>query len=156
MDDTELQARKRLLDAAKAYHGTPYHHRAMLKGVGVDCGTFLICAATDAGLVPPIEVPVYSEQFNLHRSEDWYWQILMKHCVEVPMPPLPGDFVIWQFGRCFSHAALVIDWPRVLHACIRDRVRYDDAHAAQWLRFVGESAPGNKPRPMKLASFWGR
>jgi hypothetical protein len=32
--------------------------------------------------------------------------------------PLPGDIALFQFGRCVSHGALVIEWPLVLHAYI--------------------------------------
>jgi len=29
---------------------------------------------------------------------------------------LPGDFVIYRFGRCFAHGAIVLEWPTVIHA----------------------------------------
>ncbi|MFX8708340.1 hypothetical protein ABTM42_21205, partial [Acinetobacter baumannii] len=31
----------------------------------------------------------------------------------------PGDLVIWRFGRTYSHSAIIIDAPVVLHAVIR-------------------------------------
>jgi cell wall-associated NlpC family hydrolase len=155
MDDKEIIERARFIDAAKSYLGTPYHHRAFLKGVGVDCATLLICAGADAGLIEPFEPPLYAQQFNLHHSDEVYLDIVTKICHEVQEPALPGDIALWRFGRCFSHAAIVIAWPTVLHAVARTSVRTDDALRAQWLRYIGEEA-GNHIRPMRLFSFWKR
>jgi cell wall-associated NlpC family hydrolase len=30
--------------------------------------------------------------------------------------PQPGDVALFRFGRCFSHGAIVVDWPVVIHA----------------------------------------
>lgn len=38
-----------LVDAARSYIGTPFHHQGRAKGVGVDCVGLVVCAARDAG-----------------------------------------------------------------------------------------------------------
>lgn len=38
-----------LVDAARCYVGTPFHHQGRLLNVGVDCAGLLICSARDAG-----------------------------------------------------------------------------------------------------------
>ena len=30
----------------------------------------------------------------------------------------PGDFVIYKFDRCFTHGAIVIEWPLIVHAVV--------------------------------------
>ena len=30
--------------------------------------------------------------------------------------PLPGDVIVYRYGRCVSHGALVVAWPQIIHA----------------------------------------
>lgn len=39
-----------LVEAARSYIGTPFHHQARAKGVGIDCVGLVVCAARDAGM----------------------------------------------------------------------------------------------------------
>ena len=41
----------RLAESALLWLGTPYHHNAKIRGVGVDCARFVIGACEDAGLL---------------------------------------------------------------------------------------------------------
>ena len=36
-------------------------------------------------------------------------------------PPLPADIGLWRFGRAWSHATMIIDWPTVLNPMM-DRI----------------------------------
>ncbi len=147
----EAIERKRFVDAALSYLDTPYHHAARIKGVGIDCATLLVMAGYEAGLVDQIKLPEYSPQWMLHRSEELYLQILNEHCREIEPPARSGDIAIWKIGRTFSHAAIVIEWPQIVHAVMNRKVATDDADKTMWLMF-----DENSPRPMKLFSFWGR
>jgi len=49
----EQAQRLAVVDAARAYIGTPYHQNAMLKGIGVDCATLLALSFQDAGVRHP-------------------------------------------------------------------------------------------------------
>lgn len=40
-----------VLDAARTYIGTPFHHQQRAKGIGVDCVGLVVCAAREAGYV---------------------------------------------------------------------------------------------------------
>lgn len=42
--------RMQLVEAARQYLGTPFHHQGRVKGVGVDCIGLVACAAKDCGL----------------------------------------------------------------------------------------------------------
>lgn len=173
---TEAEERKAVVDAAMGYVGTPYRHAGMVKGSGVDCATLLICAFRDSGIdvdrriskYPAIAaaymrnakegkpIPYYPAEWHLHRVSDKYLSILLHYCREVTVAE-PADIVVWKFGNAFSHAAIVVEWPRVVHARLRCAVQLDDVDKAMWLSRVGEAGPGqNMPRPMKILSYWGR
>lgn len=148
---TEAEERDRVVRIAHEYLRTPYHTGARVKGVGVDCLTLLACVFSDAGLVLDPTIPHYSPEFMLHRSDEKYIEGLLQHAREVGAPPARGDIVLWKFGRCFSHAALVVEWPLVIHAYVGRTVQLEDVSKAEWLLKLG-----NGPRPVKFFSYWGR
>lgn len=160
--DAELKAqeqeeRERYVKAALEYLGTPYHHMGMIKGAGVDCATLLICAARDANLQGgDCVLGYYPPEWHLHRNSQRYLAIIANYCKEVPGPPRVGDIVLWQFGRSFSHGAIVIEWPKIIHAYTGQPVRLDDALKNQTLTTIGEDHNIGKPRPMKIFSHWSR
>ena len=103
---------------ALAWENTPYHPRARLKGVGVDCAQFPAAVYEAAGLIEHI-APAYSAQWMLHRDEEQFLGWVRRYAREIGRSEVgPGDFGIWKFGRCFSHGAIVIDPPLVIHAVI--------------------------------------
>ena len=95
---------------------TPYHHMGRVKGGGTDCLMLLAGVYEAAGVIPHIEVPFYPPDWHLHRSVERYLDGLMQYAREVKGPPLPGDAVLFKFGRCFAHGAIVVGWPRLIHA----------------------------------------
>jgi NlpC/P60 family putative phage cell wall peptidase len=107
--------RAAVISAAESWIGTPYHHMGRLKGVGCDCLTLLAAVYHEAGVVPAIEIPFYSPDWHLHRSAERYMEGLLAYAREVDAPR-PGDSALFRFGRCFAHGAIVVEWPRVIHA----------------------------------------
>lgn len=97
---------------------TPYHHEARLKGVGVDCAQLLIGVYSNVGAVPVFDTGTYPMQWMLHREQE----VFMMWVEDFARPlvdgeePLPGDIVLYQFGRCLSHGGIVINWPTIVHA----------------------------------------
>jgi cell wall-associated NlpC family hydrolase len=118
--------RASVIRAARSWLGTPYHHRAAVKGAGADCALFPVAVYKECGILPAeYEAPEYSSQWHLHRSKELYLAEIEKFCRELPMesgaiasPPQPADFMVVQFGRTFSHGAIVVDWPIVIHSYI--------------------------------------
>lgn len=154
------EQRAAFVQAAVAYIGTPYHHMGRVKGAGVDCATLLICSASDAKIISDVKLDYYPSDWNLHRGSERYLATISKYVKEmVPPPdraPIPGDIVLWRFGRSYSHAAIVVEWPKVVHARMGTPVCFEDAEKAQWLTTIGESDPARgKPRPKKFFSLWG-
>jgi cell wall-associated NlpC family hydrolase len=143
---TEQEARAVIVAEAKSFLLTPYHHHATIKGAGVDCLTLITCVAENVGL-GKFELPPYSAQFGQNRDEETYLRGLQKHCREVNVPQA-GDIAIYKFGRVFSHAAIVINWPTIIHANSRCGVVYETAEA-HWLKYIGKN-----PRPVKFFSYF--
>lgn len=111
-----LEERQRVLSEARSWVGTPYHHHARVKGGGVDCAMLLAEVFSRAGLVQPIAVEQYSEQWHLHKNVEKFLAELMKHCRAVEFPA-PADIALFKLGRVYSHGAIIVEWPnQIIHA----------------------------------------
>jgi cell wall-associated NlpC family hydrolase len=120
--------RDNIVRAAKEWLGTPYHHHAQIKHAGADCAMFPLAVYQECGVLPrEYRPPEYSVQWHLHRSEELYLKEIEKFVVEIDAPPQPADFIVFQFGRTFSHGAIVVDWPIVIHSYIPHGVLLSDA-----------------------------
>lgn len=113
-------ARARILAAARSWLRTPWHHRARVKGAGVDCAQLLIAVYAEAGLIAEFETGDYPPDWMLHRSEERFLAFVRQYADQVEAP-LPGDLALYFVGHCFSHGALVVAWPAIIHASNRDR-----------------------------------
>lgn len=107
--------RKTIIDEAMTWLRTPYHHRANVKGAGVDCLFLIIEVYVACGLLPRPAIPEYPEDVMMHRGEETMLNGFIANAKEVEHPK-PGDVALWKFGRIFSHGAIVIDWPQIIHA----------------------------------------
>lgn len=146
--------RGRVVEAARGWLGTPYHIMGRIKGTGADCLTLLAGVYAEAGVIPAAAIPYYPQDWHLHRGEERYLAGVLAYAREVAAP-LPGDIALWKFGRCFSHGAIVVEWPLIIHAYIGRACVMEDVARAEWLAFVGESsAQSRKPRPCRFFSPW--
>lgn len=136
----------RVISAARGWLGTPYHPGGRVKGAGVDCLTLLAEVYAEAGILPRVHVPTYSPDWHLHRNSERYMDGLLDYAVEVIPPPMPGDIALWKFGRCYSHGAIVVAWPRIIHASVGRPCTEENAMAAEWL----SQLPNGKPRPVRF------
>ncbi len=151
MSDQETRQRAAILAEARSWLGTPYHHEARVKGAGVDCAQLLYAVYRHAGRIPAFDIPHYPPDWHLHRDTERYLGFVLDHAVEIAGPPLPGDIAIWKFGRCFSHGAIVLEWPRIIHAYVGRPCEVEDAGRASYLTHIGESsADHGKERPRKF------
>lgn len=107
--------RTAVITEALTWIGTPYHHAGRVKGVGVDCLTFLMEVFSRTGVVPPQKTPFYRPDFMMHSAEETYLNGLLEHGREVKVPQ-PADVAIFKWGRIYAHAGIVVDWPWILHA----------------------------------------
>ena len=141
---TEQEQRAAVVSEALTWLRTPYHLNASVKGAGVDCGTFLIAAFHGVGLIDHVDLGMFKPDFHLHRSSEVYLDWVGQYCEQVDRDPLPGDIVLYRYGRIVAHGVLVIDWPRVIHAKQVGGVQYADA-----------LQPSMATRQDSIHSFWG-
>ena len=131
---------ERIARAAMGWLGTPHINGARLKGIGVDCGMLLIASLEDAGMIErgAIKIPPYSNEWHLHRSEQVFLEHVQKYCHKVDTMK-PGDFLLYQFGRCISHGAVYIGNMRVVHAYVNRGVILSDITDTMFNDALGRS-----------------
>lgn len=117
MAELEREQRAAVVAEARSWLRTPYHHAARLKGVGVDCAMLLAEVYAAVGLVPRITPEAYPPDWHLHRGEQKFLAWVARYAFPVE-DPLPGDAAMYRFGRAAAHGAIVIAWPRIIHARI--------------------------------------
>ncbi len=110
---------KAVVAAALAWEGTPFVHMGFERGVKADCIMFLIGVfCRDTNLVPFFDPRPYPRDWHLHHGRERYLEGLMRYADPVD-DPRPGDIAVYRWGRCISHAALVLDDEYVIHAWIK-------------------------------------
>lgn len=124
-DPSDLRAA--IVAEARSWLRTPYHHAAQIKGVGCDCAMFPAAVYQAVGLISAPQIDSYPQDWNLHRSEERYLSMVEEIARPVSGRPQAGDFVLWRWGRCFAHGAIVEHWPRIIHAARGQGVIEDDA-----------------------------
>jgi NlpC/P60 family putative phage cell wall peptidase len=122
-----MTRRTQVVAEAETWLCTPYHHMGRVKGAGADCLMLLAEVFALAGVISPVEVPFYPPDWHLHRDAERYLNGLMRYASEITGPPQPGDLALFKFGRCFAHGAIVVCWPRLIHAWWNAGVTYADA-----------------------------
>jgi cell wall-associated NlpC family hydrolase len=113
---TIVKQRAAVVAEAETWLRTPYVSNADQKGHGVDCGMLLVRVFVDTGIVPAFDPRPYPAQWAINQSAELYLGIVERFAKEIPGPPLPGDIALFKIGHCYAHGAIVIDWPRILHA----------------------------------------
>jgi cell wall-associated NlpC family hydrolase len=162
--DVEEQERAAVVREALSWLRTPFHHEGRVKGVhgGVDCFWFDASVFANVGLIELPDVSHYPFDWAQHRSEQLWLDGILKYANAVPdLPergPQPADVILWQFGRCFSHSAIVTEWPMVVHASCPGGVTLDNVDQTTWLNTIGEgdATNSNRRRPRRVFSFWPR
>lgn len=121
MTDQEALQRAAVIAEARTWLRTPYHHRGRIKGAGVDCVHLLIQVYAATGVIESFDPGHYAKDWMLHRSEELYLGWVEKYAFHVEQPQ-PGDMALYKFGRCVSHAGIVVEWPLIIHAHMPDRM----------------------------------
>lgn len=111
---TPLQQERVVAEAWSWLH-TPYHSGARLKTVGVDCAQILCAVYSDAEVVPLVDPGYYAPDWHLHRSEEVYITWMDRYGTRVQVPEI-GDVALYRFGRCYSHAAILVAPDTWVHA----------------------------------------
>jgi cell wall-associated NlpC family hydrolase len=144
---TEQSQRAAVIAEAKTWLRTPFVDCARVKGAGVDCAQFIAAVYENAGIIESVPLGTYSPQWHLHHSEPRYLDGLIANGMHevVEAEAKPGDVVVFMQGRTFSHGALIVSWPRIIHAVkLMGGVCYSDVDRDKFLT----------RRERKFFSFW--
>ncbi|TAN71624.1 MAG: hydrolase [Methylobacter sp.] len=124
---TTQDARAAIIAEARRWIGATWHHQACIPYQAVDCGQLLIDVYVKCGLIERPETLYCPRDWALHRDGEQYLLDIVEQYAHQVDAPLPGDVALWRIGRVFSHAAIVIDWPTIIHANSDENVTVADA-----------------------------
>jgi cell wall-associated NlpC family hydrolase len=116
LSDAERTA---LCAEARTWLGTPYLHKAKIKGAGVDCGGFIHALFSPYAELPPMP-DNYPPDWAAHNDAERYLDFIMPFVREVPIVR-PAGFTLFHLGQAYSHAALMLDDGNYIHAWGRNR-----------------------------------
>lgn len=125
-----MSKRHEIIDEAKRWLGAQWHHEACARYQAADCGQILIDIYAQCGLIYRPIVEHYSRDWALHRDEERYLAIVEQYAHQVDCPKM-GDIAVWRIGRSFSHGAIVVDWPQIIHADVHAGVVYAEADSGE-------------------------
>ena len=109
--------RAAILSEARAWIGTPYLHRASLKGHGADClglvrGVWRACLGDE-----PEEMSPYAPHWPLATREEPLRVAARRYLIPAPSA-WPGDVLLfrWRAGLPASHAGILASEASFIHA----------------------------------------
>ena len=105
--------------AARSWIGTPYHHQACCKGVGVDClglvrGVWRDCFGADC-----VEPPAYSRDWAEASGIETMLAGAREHLIAIDVNAIEaGDVIVFRLRAGFvaKHAAIVATDETMIHA----------------------------------------
>lgn len=107
--------RERAVAEAMTWLYTPYQHKAMVKGVGVDCGGLLYAVYQPLLGIARAFPQNYAADWALHHQNEIYLDFIRPYVFEVPAP-LKGGIAVFKIGRNFSHGAICDGEGQFIHA----------------------------------------
>jgi NlpC/P60 family putative phage cell wall peptidase len=115
-DDLKVQ----IIDECRSWIGTKWRHYCKIKGYGVDCIWLVVEVFKSVGLLGEIEIPYYTRDWALRRSESLLEKYILDYCYEVDKDDLDvGDLLLYKYGKCSSHVAIYIGNNRAIHSHIK-------------------------------------
>jgi cell wall-associated NlpC family hydrolase len=133
-----------VLAEARTWLGTPWHHEGDVKGAGVDCAMLLVRVFAAVGAIPAIDPRPYPMDHMLHSGAERFMGWLAQYANPADnAAPHPADVVVYKVGRCYSHGAIVLEWPMVIHA-------FRDEHAVVVTRFDAGRLAARPYQAMRL------
>ena len=143
---THAEERAAVVAEAMTWAGTPYHHHARIKGVGVDCANLPAAVYEAAGMIPRVD-PDYTAQWFEHRDEELFLSFVTPYADEISEDcAQAGDFAIWKYGRTFSHGAIILGPPAIIHATMNG----GGVHLGDMVRDEDLAT-----RPRRFFTLWG-
>lgn len=142
--DTERSSRiDAIIDEARSWLYTPYHHKGRTKFVGVDCGGYVHCVYSKFFSLKPFP-EYYPEDWALHAGQELYLDFIGPYVNQVALPSR-GGLALFRFGRCYAHGAICTGGPKpFIHAYGRTGYGCVKEDKLSFFRY-----PTGKPREVK-------
>ena len=118
--------RQAVIAEAQRWLGARWHHEACVPYYACDCAQLLVAVYSTVGIIERPILDAYSRQWALHQDEEKFLAIMERYAHPTDTPQ-PGDIAVWKIGRTYSHGAIIINWPTILHADIKAGVVHADA-----------------------------
>ena len=105
MSHSHLSHALAIVQEARSWLGTPFHHQGRCKGVGVDCAGLVIAVAKALGL-SDFDTQDYTPVPDGQRLEC----LCHTHLQHLPLEQLaPGDVLLFRFDQQPQHLAIAAD-----------------------------------------------
>lgn len=110
----------RVVELAKGWIGTPYRHRASIKGVGADCLGLVTGVWRELG-GKSVELPVYNPSWQVVDADETLWSAARAYLRPAERQIAAGDVALFRMreGAAARHLGIISGtWrlPRLIHA----------------------------------------
>lgn len=141
----------KLIAEAATWAGTPYRFKARLKGLGADCGTFMVDVAKTIYACAPL--PNYTSTY-LTDDNDYHVDWVLSFCIETTEDDVEeGDIVLFKYGRKFAHCGFVDADGYVWHCWGRGGLGGVTRSPMTWFKDRGRDRPRRFFRPIWRPEF---
>jgi NlpC/P60 family putative phage cell wall peptidase len=133
MEPADLRAQA--IAEARDWIGTPYLHRASLKGQGADCLGLIRGVWRKVVGPEPQDLPAYAPDWAEATKAEQMADAAGRHMRAVKLEAIaPGDILLfrWRAGFPAKHAALLVSPTRMVHA--HDGAAVAEVYLAPWWR----------------------
>ena len=128
-------SRKRIVEIAQSWLGTPYHHQASLKGVGSDCLGLVRGVWRELYGFEAESPPAYSPDWAEAGGHEAMLAAAGRHLIPVAREKMAqGDVLIFRLrkGAVAKHAAILTGPGRMIHAI--EGAPVSEVHLSAWWR----------------------
>ena len=108
--------REKIVAEALSWIDTRWGHHQRAKGIETDCAGMNAEVYERAGEIPHIELPWYSQDIMLHRTDEKYFDAIRPYFREVETK-LAGDLALFSWGRMAgAQGCIIVEWPWLVGA----------------------------------------
>jgi cell wall-associated NlpC family hydrolase len=105
-------ARKKVLETAGTWIGTPFEFGQRCRGAGVDCANFIAAVFEEAGVFKEEDWGFFGRDWHCNTTEEHYMMRLLRHAAKLPTNASgqPGDIILAKVNsRIFNQSGIVAE-----------------------------------------------